>query len=553
MPSPKRLAITITGAVSLGSFEAGVMFEVFDAIANHNKAVDDQKLPPEQKIQVDVMTGASAGGMTAAIAAQKLMFEQSALADPYDNSLYNPWVKDVSLAKLLALQSGESPGQSIFSSNLIADIAATYLKARYSSALPPKPDPHPAAGPYLRLALALSNLNGIDYSATSQSGIPFIYTQFEDKLSVLVDSTSDQTAFWDPVRAAALACGAFPFAFRIRSIWRNRYEYFSPGLANDPALLKFTSDPKMMTYTDGGMLNNQPLGMAKNLVDLIDDHQNSDSRFYLFVSPHAKTSSVSDALTESNSTFYTLLKRIIDVIYGQAAFQDWATAEEYNEQIKRLDASATGLVGLITSRQLTAATLQPVSATLLGALFVNNAAERADDLTRLRQQYSQECGQLHTFDASGASEDEFLNALLVLEKSADLGAFDVMNVFGVTAQDTELASSAATAFMGFFDQKYRDHDYDVGRQKAQAVLKDSTKLAGLGPLENYKPQKIRDIDPKLANLTLKDADQNEVNSVIDRLEDDIKMILTDAGVSGWEQTLAGPIIIRPVLKRVLGI
>ncbi len=372
---------------------------------------------------------------------------------------------------------------------------------------------------------------------------------------MLVDSTSDQAAFWEPIRVAAMACGAFPFAFRIRSIFRNRYEYFPPGQANDPALLPFTSDPKMMTYTDGGMLNNQPLGIAKSLVDLIDNHQNSDSRFYLFVSPHAKTSSVSDALTETNSTFYTLLKRIVDVIFGQAAFQDWATAEEYNEQIKRLDASATGLVRLLTLGQLTAAMLQPVNATLLGALFSNDAAGRTKDLIRLRQQYSQECLTLHGIDGTGASEDEFLNSLLVLEKSAELGAFDVMNVFGVTAQDSELASSAATAFMGFFDQKYRDHDYDVGRQKAQAVLSDSAQLTklGLGPLLNYKQKPIRPIDSSLANLTLKNANQDEVDSVIDRLEDDIKMILTDAGVSSWEQALAGPIIIRPVLKEVLGV
>ena len=33
---PKRLAITIAGAVSLGSYEAGVLYEVLDAIHQHN-------------------------------------------------------------------------------------------------------------------------------------------------------------------------------------------------------------------------------------------------------------------------------------------------------------------------------------------------------------------------------------------------------------------------------------------------------------------------------------------------------------------------------------
>ena len=32
----KRLAVTVAGAVSLGSYEAGVLYEVLDAIHQHN-------------------------------------------------------------------------------------------------------------------------------------------------------------------------------------------------------------------------------------------------------------------------------------------------------------------------------------------------------------------------------------------------------------------------------------------------------------------------------------------------------------------------------------
>lgn len=34
---PKRLAITIAGAVSLGSYEAGVLWEVLEAVRQHNQ------------------------------------------------------------------------------------------------------------------------------------------------------------------------------------------------------------------------------------------------------------------------------------------------------------------------------------------------------------------------------------------------------------------------------------------------------------------------------------------------------------------------------------
>jgi hypothetical protein len=63
-----RLAITVAAAVSLGTFEAGVLFEVLDALGQHNQAS-----PPDVRIYIDVLTVASAGGMTAAIAAQKML------------------------------------------------------------------------------------------------------------------------------------------------------------------------------------------------------------------------------------------------------------------------------------------------------------------------------------------------------------------------------------------------------------------------------------------------------------------------------------------------
>jgi predicted acylesterase/phospholipase RssA len=91
---PKRVAITISGAVSLGSHEAGVLYEVITAIGQHNIHPDTT---PDDRIEIDVLTGASAGGMTATIAAQKLMFEAGALKGACTNSFYTPWVANVSL------------------------------------------------------------------------------------------------------------------------------------------------------------------------------------------------------------------------------------------------------------------------------------------------------------------------------------------------------------------------------------------------------------------------------------------------------------------------
>ena len=75
---PRRMAITIAGAVSLGSYEAGVLYELLEALRRHNAAAKSE----DEKIYVDVITGASAGGMTAAMAAQRLLYDAANLSDP---------------------------------------------------------------------------------------------------------------------------------------------------------------------------------------------------------------------------------------------------------------------------------------------------------------------------------------------------------------------------------------------------------------------------------------------------------------------------------------
>ena len=61
-----RVAFAISGAVSLGSYEAGTVYEIIRAFAEHNNSLPEGS---DQRIAIDVLTGASAGGMTAALIA----------------------------------------------------------------------------------------------------------------------------------------------------------------------------------------------------------------------------------------------------------------------------------------------------------------------------------------------------------------------------------------------------------------------------------------------------------------------------------------------------
>ena len=91
---------------------------------------------------------------------------------------------------------------------------------------------------------------------------------------------------WDSIRATAVACGAFPVAFRVQDLVRNIVEYTSPWLVRAVwgGLASTT-----FTYTDGGVFQNEPLGMAKNLVEQVPGGRlNAAQRGYLFIAPKPK-------------------------------------------------------------------------------------------------------------------------------------------------------------------------------------------------------------------------------------------------------------------------
>jgi hypothetical protein len=212
----KKLAITISGAVSLGSYEAGVLYEVLDAISQHN---NDPATTADDRIVIDVLTGASAGGMTAIVLAQKLLYNAGEFQGPYDNPLYNLWVKRISLAGLQATDENEPALHSLFSSNLIEAISREALQGRYETMPPPPQQRHAAVEDTIRVGVAITNLNGVGYGYSVIPGGKFIYI---DQMTRQVEASSCDTGdFWEPLRQAAVACGAFPVAFRPQEVQRS--------------------------------------------------------------------------------------------------------------------------------------------------------------------------------------------------------------------------------------------------------------------------------------------------------------------------------------------
>lgn len=554
----KRLAITISGAVSLGSYEAGVLYEIINAFGQHN---NDAATPSQERIEIDVITGASAGGMTAGIAVQKLLFEAGSLTDPYNNSLYRPWVRDVSIQALLALQAGEDSTHSILSSNVVDAISRKHLTDRYATPqVAPVRNRHPASAPTIGLGLALSNLNGVDFTRPMQPAGSFTYTRHQDQLKQSLDSglpdQFDVVEIWEYIRQACVSCGAFPFAFRCKDLTRHKSEYAEPFL--DPNM--FPSDTRLFTYTDGGLFQNEPLGMAKDFVDGLDQHQNIESRFYLFVSPGSRGSTRNSEFNESQAGFGATLSQLIKALQGQAQFHDWITAETVNDKIDVFNNRATQLQAALSKNTgasgfIDFQDLVPANKALLAALFANGKNSAGETISqaesRLRLQFDPEYKSL-TAAKSSATADAWIDSILAFETAADLGDKDEMLIYGITADPSELAGADVHAFQGFCDIAFRNHDYDVGRTKARAFIDQlNAQGKGLAPIRYSTPPDINKIDHTLDGLTIDKVDAGLRNQIASRLRECAHNLMADMNINFAERQVIDLAFVTPQLKKFL--
>jgi predicted acylesterase/phospholipase RssA len=568
MSQPKRLAITISGAVSLGSYEAGVLFEVLEALRRNNEH-PEAKADPSKRVVIDVLCGASAGGMTAAIAAQALLDTRGrGLGDPLRNAFYQPWVLDADLELFLRDTPADDPKLALLASSQVQRIAERYLSDSVSS----EAEPHPAAAPTIKLGLAMSNLQGVDYHRqTIGAGghkESFVYTRFQDEFFRTVRDNDNAVPGldWPVIREAALACGAFPVAFRPRDLVRHIDEYQTQHKGFDP--LQFAGQARRTyTYVDGGLFHNEPLGMARDLVAGLNPGgppDDPDTRFYLFVSPDAKTSKRPETKRDSDGrlperiesgteALPPLIKHLIGAIFAQGRFQDWIMASKVNERVRQLDIVARALAeallnppAMVPGQPALPVAIATVADAFLPAFFAasaNPANALQLELTRLRQSYTgfgDAAGVDYLNRLSAADQQIWLRAILLFEKTAKLENKDVMTIFTITASTEELAGDPIAAFGGFLWLKARQHDYAVGRQKAQEWLKNNAGPGGLFPLFNREqfPAPAPAPDPDLGGMKLAQTPAAKRRDLRDRVSSRVTDALGLWKIVAWIPRLA---------------
>lgn len=294
----------MAGAVSAGAYTAGVMDYLLEALENWQKA-KDLGLPgvPKHNVIIEVLTGASAGGMTAVITAAAIQknfphvnAKNFSDSTGTENPLYDSWVNlteetnsDMMDQMLDSNDITSSPElnpklevRSLFNSLFIEKIARRTLDNTTKD--PATNRPYFAGD--LELLTTLTNLRGYNYE------LEFITAtgKREDRMTMHKDLVHFQLNpsgsyqydgkipfhFYEPdglnkdlLVDAAIATGAFPGGLAPRVVIRD------PKFINDNHLLKITHGKEFLVdplsdynavCVDGGVINNEPYDLTETIM-----------------------------------------------------------------------------------------------------------------------------------------------------------------------------------------------------------------------------------------------------------------------------------------------
>jgi predicted acylesterase/phospholipase RssA len=243
--TPKlRLAVTLPGAVSLGSYEGGAMAALLVAIQSLQRE--------EPPVVLDVVAGSSAGAITGLLATRTLL---NGLDPVY--VMREAWVVAPDLDAML-----DGATTAPLCIDPIADSAGRLLEADGHRDRPVQHHP-------IRLHMALANLRGIDYEIELSDGRPPVTGVTHEDWDVFRFEPNDPlTCYTEPKGGSALdsalASAAHPIAFPPVSLDRSANAQRRESCGRDESDLDHPQGREW--YIDGGAVDNQPVGRTLELL-----------------------------------------------------------------------------------------------------------------------------------------------------------------------------------------------------------------------------------------------------------------------------------------------
>lgn len=327
-PNTFEIGLVLAGAVSAGAYTAGVLDFLFEALDTWYRSkredekagrVGDERTVPHHTVRVQIITGASAGGMNGAIAAVALrdayprswsdekLAAVAAAGGPapgrdVDRTLspfYSPWVRQIDIRQLLGTSDLEKTIYSLLDCTMLETIVANVLGYR-GWVLDDRGVRGWLANP-LPLILTLSNLRGVPYQVIfrGEGHQAHEMSLHEDRIGFAVRGLGagpeqplpedflvldpEHPAGWSQLGQASLATGAFPVGLRARALERpcRDYDFRHPMIRADGEEPEFDrpawppeNKPERYRFlsVDGGVMNNEPFEIARRALAGLHGH-----------------------------------------------------------------------------------------------------------------------------------------------------------------------------------------------------------------------------------------------------------------------------------------
>ena len=428
-----KICLTMAGAVSAGAFTAGVMDYLLETLELWEQAkIKNSSLGPDHPeynlsipmhdVEIDVISGASAGGISGALTLLNVMdadFQAVNKDNPLgkNNRFYQSWVemgddsKTTTFEKMLEnddIKKNEKP-ESLLNSRAIDVIANNALNIKTQKKLPSY------ISESLDLVLTTTNLRGlnfkIDFGGSDKNGSIItshagffryklandLYPQGipeGDNMYYVLDLNNAKDMGY--LKDATLSTAAFPIGLKSREVaisqkYVERYPNYLFGqrtgispIIKDSPVYKFNS-------IDGGLINNEPFAIAlkilkeKNLADVLLDR-------YAVIMMDPFPNQDND-IEEENPP-----RDIISIAKGM--FKALRNQVMFNQD---------GILEALDQTNRTKYLIEPVR--------------------------------------------------------------KVMSAGGLVRPKNDLASAPFSGFAGFLDKSFRNHDYHLGRQNCQSFLR----------------------------------------------------------------------------------
>jgi len=310
---PFELGLVGAGAISAGAYTAGVIDFLIQALDAWYDSKGKNNNAPPHDIKISVFSGASAGAITAALAAGYIGSNQNPITTQEEgdseagrqNNLFESWVNRIDIKRLLETKDLEKGNNvlSLLDSSVLLEIANSGLDVE------PRQKRRPYIPDNFELLLTVTNLRGVPYefeligdqSKNYDMTMHADYVHFRindsgngwlpDRVLMRWGEFGESSPIKEKLKLSALASGAFPVGLAPRILFHSIApktdfgDYYSsrtwpiptPESKNPHQCITMESiqacwgqAEKPFIYdfqcVDGGVMNNEPLELARRIL-----------------------------------------------------------------------------------------------------------------------------------------------------------------------------------------------------------------------------------------------------------------------------------------------